>query len=216
MAAMNPYAFRGWHLPSYADGANCDRNYHMYGSWPHSGYFPPGSVYSLQADTPKQHSNSDWKLNGLCTTSSEGTSARGDNSSVMKPGFESLLYKSYSSRGDSETSREESPSQRSCCAVSSTCSAYERLNVLDNSWRSPEVPTALDLNKSGAVSAYPSLCQRGEYLAKPDPQLNWLVMNRRRYDQSFCTRPKFITAFLSLKIHYGLKSTFQSGPFLNF
>lgn len=103
MAAMNPYAFRGWHLPSYADGANCDRNYHMYGSWPHSGYFPPGSVYSLQADTPKQHSNSDWKLNGLCTTSSE-----------------------------------------------------------DNSWRSPEVPTALDLNKSGAVSAYPSLCQREE------------------------------------------------------
>ncbi|XP_011420615.1 homeobox protein Hox-A9-like isoform X1 [Crassostrea angulata] len=160
MAAMNPYAFRGWHLPSYADGANCDRNYHMYGSWPHSGYFPPGSVYSLQADTPKQHSNSDWKLNGLCTTSSEGTSARGDNSSVMKPGFESMLYKSYTSRGDSETSREESPSQRSCCAVSSTCSAYERLNVLDNSWRSPEVPTALDLNKSGAVSAYPSLCQR--------------------------------------------------------
>lgn len=73
-----------------------------------------------------------------------------------------MLYKSYTSRGDSETSREESPSQRSCCAVSSTCSAYERLNVLDNSWRSPEVPTALDLNKSGAVSAYPSLCQREE------------------------------------------------------
>ncbi|XP_021345164.1 homeobox protein Hox-D12-like isoform X2 [Mizuhopecten yessoensis] len=71
MAAMNPYAFRGWHLPSYADGANCDRNYHMYGSWPHSGYFPPGSMYSLQTDTPKQHGNADWKLQSICTSSSE-------------------------------------------------------------------------------------------------------------------------------------------------
>lgn len=70
------------------------------GPGPTPGTSPRGR-YSLQADTPKQHSNSDWKLNGLCTTSSE-----------------------------------------------------------DNSWRSPEVPTALDLNKSGAVSAYPSLCQR--------------------------------------------------------
>ncbi|VDI57554.1 Hypothetical predicted protein [Mytilus galloprovincialis] len=63
MAAMNPYAFRGWHIPSYADGANCDRNYpHMYGTWPHSGYFTPGSVYSLPSDTAKQHANTDWKL----------------------------------------------------------------------------------------------------------------------------------------------------------
>lgn len=160
---MNPYAFRGWHLPSYADGANCDRNYHMYGSWPHSGYFPPGSVYSLQADTPKQHSNNDWKLNSLCTTSSEGTSPRGDNSSLMKTGYESLLYKSCNSHGVCDSPREENSSHRSCCAISCTCSAHERLNVLDNSWRAPEVPAALDLNKSGAVSAYPSLCQRGKH-----------------------------------------------------
>lgn len=164
---MNPYAFRGWHLPSYADGGNCERNY-MYGSWPHTGYFPPGSVYSLQADAPKQHSNSDWKLNGLCTTSPEGTCSRGENPSVMKAGYEGLLSNSCNPREGCETSREESHPRRSCCVMSSSCSLHERLNVLDNSWRSPEVPAALDLNKSGAVSAYPSLCQRGEYQA-PTP-----------------------------------------------
>lgn len=156
MAAMNPYAFRGWHLPSYADGTNCDRNYHMYGTWPHSGYFPPGSVYSLQ-DTPKQHTNGDWKLQSICSSSSEGTSPR---DSSIKTGYESLIYKS-NNRGDTETPREDS--QRSCCAISCTCNSHQRLNVLDNSWRGPEVPTALDLNKAATVSAYPSLCQRGRW-----------------------------------------------------
>ena len=169
MAAMNPYAFRGWHLPSYAEGANVDRNYHMYGSWPHSGYFPPGSVYSLPTETPKQHSNGDWKINSICGSSSEGTSPReqATNSSIMKNGYESLLYKSSTnavSRAENDVClRDESgTSQRSCCAISCSCSAHQRLNVLDNSWRGPEVPSALDLNKTPGVTAYPSLCQRGK------------------------------------------------------
>ncbi|XP_033732173.1 homeobox protein Hox-D9-like [Pecten maximus] len=157
MAAMNPYAFRGWHLPSYADGANCDRNYHMYGSWPHSGYFPPGSMYSLQTDTPKQHGNADWKLQSICTTSSEGTSPR--DPSLMKSGYESLIYKASSNRNECENSCREDP-QRSCCAISCTCNSHQRLNVLDNSWRGSEVPSALDLNKASSVTAYPSFCQR--------------------------------------------------------
>ena len=87
MAAMNPYAFRGWHIPSYADSANCDRNYpHMYGTWPHSGYFTPGSMYSLPSDSTKQHANTDWKLNSICTsTTSEGTSPRDNNLRGVQP-----------------------------------------------------------------------------------------------------------------------------------
>ncbi|XP_052059232.1 homeobox protein Hox-D11a-like [Mytilus californianus] len=153
MAAMNPYAFRGWHIPSYADGANCDRNYpHMYGTWPHSGYFTPGSVYSLPSETAKQHANTDWKL---CTpTTSEGMSPR-DNNSLMKTGYENLLYKSSNIRGDNDTPRDDS--QRSCCAISCSCSSHQRLNVLDNSWRGPD---ALDLNKATSMSAYSTFCQR--------------------------------------------------------
>lgn len=158
MTAMNPYAFRGWHLPSYPDGANCERNYHMYGSWPHSSYFPPGSMYSLPTETPKQHNNGDWKLQSICSSSSEGTSPRDSN--FPKSGYESLIYKASSnSRNDCETSTCREDPTRSCCAVSCTCNNNNRLNGLENSWRGPEIPSALDLNKA---TAYPSLCHRGK------------------------------------------------------
>nr|APD15704.1 homeobox posterior hox 1 [Nucula tumidula] len=158
MAAMNPYAFRGWHLPSYADGGNCDRNYHMYGTWP-SGYFSPASVYSLQPETQKQHSNGDWKLQPICSSSSDGSSQR---DSLVKSGYDNLLYKSQNGRSDTDTPRDES--QRSCCALSCSCNSHQRLNVLDNSWRSPDIASALDFNKSTGVASYQSLCSRGDYM----------------------------------------------------
>ncbi|KAL3836030.1 hypothetical protein ACJMK2_021483 [Sinanodonta woodiana] len=156
MTAMNPYAFRGWHLPSYADGANCDRNYHMYGSWP-SGYFTPASVYPITSESQKQHVNGDWKIpSTLCSSTSDGSPNR--DSSLLKSGYEGLIYKSNGCRNDNDPNRDES--QRSCCAISCSCNSNpQRLNMLENSWRGSEIPGAIDFNKAG-LSPYQSICQR--------------------------------------------------------
>ncbi|KAL5010362.1 hypothetical protein ScPMuIL_012667 [Solemya velum] len=159
MTAMNPYAFRGWHLSTYPDTANCDRNYPMYNSWP-STYFNPASMYSLQPDavTQKQHNSSDWKLQPICSSSSSSDSVAQRDANLLKSGYESLLYKSNCNRVDTDTPREDC--QRSCCAISCTCNSHQRLNVLDNAWRGTDMVSALDLNKANSVSAYQSLCQR--------------------------------------------------------
>lgn len=163
MTAMNPYAFRGWHLSTYPDTANCDRNYPMYNSWP-STYFNPASMYSLQPDavTQKQHNSSDWKLQPICSSSSSSDSVAQRDANLLKSGYESLLYKSNCNRVDTDTPREDC--QRSCCAISCTCNSHQRLNVLDNAWRGTDMVSALDLNKANSVSAYQSLCQRGLYI----------------------------------------------------
>lgn len=155
MTAMNPYAFRGWHLPSYADGANYERYNHMYGSLP-SGYFAPSSVYPFSTENPKQH-NGDWKIpSSVCSTSDVSPTVRDQ---VTKTGYDGLLYKSNCARGS-----DADDSARSCCALSCTCSSphQQRLNVLDNSWRGADLTGALDFNKTG-MSTYQSLCQRGRF-----------------------------------------------------
>ena len=159
MTAMNPYAFRGWHLPSYADGNTYERYNHMYGSLP-SGYFAPSTVYPFSTDNQKQH-NSDWKLpsSSVCSTSDISPTARDQ---VAKTGYDGLLYKSNCARsGDAEDSA------RSCCALSCTCSSphQQRLNMLDNSWRGADLTGALDFNKTG-MTTYQSLCQRGGMFRK--------------------------------------------------
>ncbi|XP_076455622.1 uncharacterized protein LOC143290193 [Babylonia areolata] len=199
---MNPYAFtRGWHLPTaYPDSGSCERNYPtMYPtSWP-SSYFSPSSVYPFQTDSSaaaasavaKQTSNaSDWKLQGICSPAPESTGAvnmrggsGGDNGLIPKSGYEGLLYKpnatasAVSARsvaaefeGAAAAAREEA--QRSCCAISCTCSSGvsqgSRLNgMLDSScaWRAADMsPAALvDFNKNPNISPYPGLChQRGD------------------------------------------------------
>jgi hypothetical protein len=181
---MNPYAFRGWHLPSYPDGANCDRNYHMAayaGSW-HSGYFAPTSVYPFQSENTKQHSNGDWKISPVCTSSGGGgslsesgsisSSQRGSavDTGLLKSGYENLIYKSQQNVGglggrvdnDTPCTRDDLTG-RSCCALSCSCNSHQqRLNVLDNSWRG-DMPASLDFNKAGGIpSAYQSLCHRGK------------------------------------------------------
>ncbi|XP_067686213.1 homeobox protein Hox-C12b-like isoform X1 [Haliotis asinina] len=156
---MNPYAIRGWHLPTaYSESNNCDRNYPaMYpASWP-SGYFTPPSVYPFQTDTTKQHNGNDWKLQSICSTNSEASTPR-DSNNLVKPGYESLLYKPNNARTDIEGGREEA--QRSCCAISCSCNGQQRLNVIDNSWRNPEVSATLDFNKTPGMSPYQSFCQR--------------------------------------------------------
>lgn len=161
---MNPY-FRGWHLPSaYSESAsNCDRNYPaMYpASWP-SGYFTPPSVYGFQAEPgAKQANSNDWKLQPICS-SSEGGQQR-DSNGLMKPGYESLLYKPNNGRGEvvHENGRTDD-AQRSCCAMSCSCNGQQRLNVIDNTWRNTDMTGSLDFNKNTAMSPYQSLCQRGE------------------------------------------------------
>ena len=154
---MNPYAFRGWHLPSYADGANYERNYHMYGSLP-SGYFAPSTVYPFNTENQKQH-NVDWKLpSSVCSTSSDSSPNARDQ--ITKSGYDGLLYKSNCAR-----SCDSDDPARSSCALSCTCSSphQQRLNVLDNSWRSADLTGALDFNKT-SMSTYQSLCQRGKNL----------------------------------------------------
>ena len=185
---MNPYAFRNWHFPSaYADSSSCERNYPtMYpASWT-STYFPPSPVYPFQTDSAaaasavaKQTPNTnDWKLQGICspTPDGSGVNVRGDNGLVSKSSYEGLLYKpnvtasAVSARTVAEfegaaAAREEA--QRSCCAISCSCSTPgqgSRLNgMLDSSctWRADMSP-ALDFNKNPNISPYQSLCQRSD------------------------------------------------------
>ncbi|KAK3756507.1 hypothetical protein RRG08_061567 [Elysia crispata] len=97
---MNPYTFRGWHLPSaYSDTSNCDRNYpSMYPPTWTSGYFTPPSVYPFQTDgggvAGKQpNPASDWKLNSINPADSPSMVTSRDTT-LMKSGYEGLLYKS--------------------------------------------------------------------------------------------------------------------------
>ena len=97
---MNPYTFRGWHLPSaYSDTSNCDRNYpSMYPPTWTSGYFTPPSVYPFQTDgggvaVKQPNAATDWKLNTINPADSPSM-VGGRDSSLMKSGYEGLLYKS--------------------------------------------------------------------------------------------------------------------------
>lgn len=186
---MNPYAFRGWHLPSaYADSGSCDRNYPtMYPTSWTSTYFSPSSVYPFQADSAasavaKQTSNAnEWKLQGICSPTPEGSAVNvRENGLVGKGGYEGLLYKpnagpgamSARSAADFEgaaaaAARDEV--QKSCCAISCTCSTGghqgSRLNgMLDTSctWRTADMSPALDFKQTANISPYQTLCQRGE------------------------------------------------------
>ncbi|XP_005105676.1 homeobox protein Hox-B4 [Aplysia californica] len=165
---MNPYTFRGWHLPTaYSETTNCDRNYPgVYpASWP-SGYFTPPSVYPFQTDTPgaaKQPNSGDWKLNGI-NHPSDSPASVGRDSNLMKTGYESLLYKSSAvnnGRPEYEACSRDDP-QRSCCAISCSCNNHQRLtNVLDNSWRNTDhMSPSLDFGKGPSMSPYQTLCQR--------------------------------------------------------
>ena len=160
---MNPYTLRGWHLPgAYGDTTNCDRNYPMYPtSWP-SGYFSsPPSVYPFQPES-KSHNANDWKLQSICSTTADTSSGQRDANGLMKPGYESLLYKPNNVRCTELECVRDDP-QRSSCAMSCTCSGQQqRLNVIDNSWRNQEVPGALDFNKAQGMSPYQSFCNRGK------------------------------------------------------
>ncbi|KAK7092402.1 hypothetical protein V1264_008150 [Littorina saxatilis] len=187
---MNPYHFRGWHLPTaYTNSSSCERDYPaMYpASWT-SSYFSPSSVYPFQTDSAaaasavaaKQSSNTgDWKLQGICspTPDGSGVNVRGENGLVGKSGYEGLLYKpnvtasAVSARtvADYEgaaAARDEA--QRSCCAISCSCSTPgqgSRLNgMLDASctWRTDMSPAAMDFNKNHNISPYQSLCQRSD------------------------------------------------------
>ncbi|KAL4228819.1 homeobox protein [Mactra antiquata] len=166
MTAMNPYTFRGWHLPSYADGAaNYERNYHMYGSLP-SGYFPSSSMYPFNPDNQKQH-NGDWKLqsSSVCSTSSDGSPNTIRDQSLPKPGGYDSLYKTNTCRNADSTDEH----QRSCCALSCSCSSpQQRLPMLNNSWASADLTGALDFNKTSmtmsmsSMAPYQSLCNRGD------------------------------------------------------
>ncbi|XP_060604094.1 homeobox protein Hox-C11a-like isoform X2 [Ruditapes philippinarum] len=164
MTAMNPYAFRGWHLPSYADGAaNYERNYHMYGSLP-SGYFPSSSVYPFNPENNKQH-NGDWKLqsSSVCSTSSDGSPNNLRDQSLPKPGGYDSIYKPNTCRNADSTDEH----QRSCCALSCSCSSsQQRLPMLNNSWAGADLSGALDFNKTtmamSSMTPYQSLCNRGD------------------------------------------------------
>ncbi|GFS11912.1 homeobox posterior hox 1 [Elysia marginata] len=97
---MNPYTFRGWHLPSaYSDTSNCDRNYpSMYPPTWTSGYFTPPSVYPFQPDgggmaVKQTNTASDWKLNSINPADSPSMVGSRDTT-LMKSGYEGLLYKS--------------------------------------------------------------------------------------------------------------------------
>lgn len=158
---MNPY-FRGWHLP-YTESTNCDRSYSsMYpASWT-SGYFTPPSMYPFQTDgsSVKQANSGDWKINPI--NSAETANVPRD-SNLMKSGYESIFYKTATSnaRSDFEACARDD-SQRSCCAISCSCSNHQRLNVLDNTWRSSEMSPNLDFKNTPSISPYQSLCQRGK------------------------------------------------------
>ncbi|KAK0049961.1 homeobox protein Hox-B4 [Biomphalaria pfeifferi] len=159
---MNPYAFRGWHIPSaYSESANCERSYpSMYTpSWSAS-YFSPPTVYPFQSDSGgvKQGNNGDWKLNPISSADSP-TVPRDSN--LMKSGYEGLLYKSAASnaRAEYDSCAREDPT-RSCCAISCSCNNHQRLNVLDNGWRTSEMSPTLDFNKAPSMSPYQTLCQR--------------------------------------------------------
>ncbi|KAK6182897.1 hypothetical protein SNE40_010478 [Patella caerulea] len=162
---MNPYAFRGWHLPTaYSESSNCDRNYSVYpASWTSSYFGSPAAVYPFQSENTKQTNNNDWKLQNVCSSPQDSTNnaqsiVRDSNS--LKQGYEGLLYKSNSCRGEMELGNREECS-RNCCAISCTCNNnQQRLNVIDNTWRSSEVPGTLDFNKTPSVSPYQSFYQR--------------------------------------------------------
>lgn len=160
---MNPYTFRGWHLPTaYSETTSCDRNYpSMYpASWT-SGYFTSPSVYPFQTDssTAKQANSTDWKFNPINSADSPNVPR---DSNFMKSGYEGLLYKTSANntRPEFETCSRDDP-QRSCCAISCTCNNHQRLNVLDNSWRNAEMSPSLDFKNTPSISPYQSLCQRG-------------------------------------------------------
>lgn len=185
---MNPYAFRGWHLPSaYADSGTCDRNYPaMYSTSWTSPYFSTSSVYPFQPDSAtsaKQASNTnEWKLQGICSPTPDGGGVNvRENGLVGKSGYEGLLYKpnltsgAVSARAVAEfegaaMAREEA--QKSCCAISCSCSSTgqgSRLNgMLDTScgWRPTDMSPALDFNKNPNISPYhQTLCQRGNFIS---------------------------------------------------
>jgi len=168
MTAMNPYAFRGWHLPSYADGAaaaaNYERNYHMYSSLP-SGYFtPPTSMYNpFNPENQKQHANGDWKLQSasVCSTSSDGSPNNLRDQGLVKTGYDGLYKTSACRNADSADEH-----ARSCCALSCTCSSpQQRLPMLNNSWAGGDLGGALDFNKTtmamSSMAPYQTLCNRG-------------------------------------------------------
>nr|APD15659.1 homeobox hox posterior 1 [Antalis entalis] len=175
---MNPYALRGWHLPTgYSmDGANCDRSYPMYGTWP-SGYFPTASVYSLTSEAQKQSNGNDWKLQSLYSQSSDTNSQR--DSGNFKSGYESLLYKPCANaRNDLDGTRDNS----TCCAMSCSCSnGQQRLNVLDNTWRGTDMG-AFDFNKNAAMNPYQQLCQRDmqQAIHLPSTTLNPAAVTLRK------------------------------------
>ena len=162
MTAMNPYAFRGWHLPSYPDGAAAanyaERNYHMYGSIP-SGYFTPSSsMYPFNPDGQKQH-NGDWKLqsSSVCSTSSDGSPNNIRDQNLAKQSYDGI-YKPNTCRNADSTDEH----QRSCCALSCSCSSpQQRLPMLNNTWPGADISGALDFNKTSmamsTMSPYQSL-----------------------------------------------------------
>ena len=111
---MNPYAFRGWHLPTaYADGGPCDRSYPtMYPTMYPSSYFPTSSVYPFQPETAtvasadpavvvvKQPSLSgnDWKLHGITSPTHDTDLIKNGDLSAQTANYDSLLYKAVASR----------------------------------------------------------------------------------------------------------------------
>ena len=163
MTAMNPYAFRGWHLPSYPDGAsNYERYNHMYGSLP-SGYFAPSSMYPFNTENhnQKQH-NGEWKLpsSSVCSTSSDGSPNTLRDQAIPKTHYDSLYKPNTCRNADCDDL------QRSSCALSCTCnSPQQRLSVLNNSWGA-DLGGALDFNKTSmtmsSMSQYQSICNRGK------------------------------------------------------
>nr|ACX84673.1 posterior homeobox protein 1 [Steromphala varia] len=158
---MNPYAFRGWHLPTaYSEPSNCDRNYPVYPASSSSYFSSPTAVYPFQSDnTTKQTTNNDWKLQSDCATTPDSNTLNRDANTIAKQGYEGLLYKGNSCRGDVELSvREDCP--RNCCTITCTCNSQQRLNVLDNSWRGSDMSASLDFNKTPSVSPYQSFYQR--------------------------------------------------------
>ncbi|CAG5120891.1 unnamed protein product [Candidula unifasciata] len=156
---MNPYSFRGWHIPTaYSDSVTCDRNYSsVYPAPWTSGYFTPASVYPFPGEdiSGKPPHAGNWKLNPLSST--DGSHGSRDPN-LRKPGYESPFYNSSATRTEFElTSKDDL--QRSCCAVSGTCSNRQKQKCADSSWRSCDMST-FDFNISSCLSPFQGLCQR--------------------------------------------------------
>ncbi|PVD35647.1 hypothetical protein C0Q70_02610 [Pomacea canaliculata] len=186
---MNPYAFRGWHLPSaYADSGSCDRNYPTCTrrrGLPPTFLRPPSTLSRPTLQHPPWPSRRPTPTSGSCRASAPRLQREApvnvrENGLVGKGGYEGLLYKpnagpgamSARSAADFEgaaaaAARDEV--QKSCCAISCTCSTGghqgSRLNgMLDTSctWRTADMSPALDFKQTANISPYQTLCQRGE------------------------------------------------------